>query len=65
MDIGLLFKIAGVGFIVMVVATALKQSGRDDQGQMVTLVGLLVVLMMVVTLLGNFFTLVQSTFGMR
>ncbi|HLN65193.1 MAG TPA: stage III sporulation protein AC [Symbiobacteriaceae bacterium] len=65
MDIGLLFKIAGVGFIVMVVATALKQSGRDDQGQMVTLVGLLVVLMMVVTLLGNFFSLVQSTFGMR
>jgi stage III sporulation protein AC len=64
-DIGLLFKIAGVGFIVMVVATALKQSGRDDQGQMVTLVGLLVVLMMVVTLLGNFFSLVQSTFGMR
>jgi stage III sporulation protein AC len=63
MDVTLLFKIAGVGFIVMVVATALKQSGRDDQGQMVTLVGLLVVLMMVVRLLGNFFNLVQATFG--
>ena len=65
MDVSLLFKIAGVGFVVMVMATMLKQAGKDEQGQMLTLVGVLLVLTMVVRLLGNFFTLVQSTFGMQ
>lgn len=65
MDVGLLFKIAGVGIIVAVMATVLKQAGKDEQGQMVTLVGVLLVLMMVVTLLGQFFDLVAFTFGMR
>ena len=65
MDVSLLFKIAGVGFIVMVMSTVLKQAGKDEQGQMVTLVGVLLVLMMVVTLLGNFFNLVKFTFGMQ
>lgn len=64
MDVQLLFRIAGVGIIVAVMATVLKQAGKDEQGQMVTLVGVLVVLMMVVSLLGKFFTLVKTTFGM-
>lgn len=65
MDVQLLFKIAGVGIIVAVMATVLKQAGKDEQGQMVTLVGVLLVLMMVVTLLGKFFSLVRTTFGMN
>lgn len=64
MDISLLFKIAGVGFIVMVMATMLKQAGKDEQGQMVSLVGVLLVLVMVVTLLGNLISLAKYTFGM-
>jgi len=63
-DISLLFKIAGVGFIVMVMATMLKQAGKDEQGQMVSLVGVLLVLVMVVTLLGNLINLARFTFGM-
>lgn len=62
MDVALLFKIAGVGIIVAVMATVLKQAGKDEQGQMVTLVGVLLVLMMVVSLLGKFFSLVRATF---
>ncbi|MFO7275035.1 MAG: SpoIIIAC/SpoIIIAD family protein, partial [Bacillota bacterium] len=31
----LLFRIAGVGIIVAVMATVLKQAGKDEQGQMV------------------------------
>jgi stage III sporulation protein AC len=64
MDVQLLFKIAGVGIIVAVMATVLKQAGKDEQGQMVALVGVLLVLMMVVSLLGKFFTLVRATFSM-
>lgn len=65
MDVSLLFKIAGVGIVVAVMATVLKQAGKDEQGQMVSLVGVLLVLMMVVSLLGRFFNLVEFTFGMR
>lgn len=65
MEVPLLFKIAGVGIIVSVLATVLKQAGKDEQGQMVTLVGVLIVLMLVVSLLGNFFNVVESTFGFR
>lgn len=65
MDVSLLFKIAAVGFIVMVMASMLKQAGRDEQGQMLTLVGVLMVFMLVVSLLGNFFNLVKFTFGMQ
>lgn len=65
MDVGLIFKIAGIGLIVAVMATVLKQAGKDEQGQMISLVGVLVVLMMVVSLLGRFFHLVEYTFGWR
>lgn len=65
MDVSLLFKVAGVGIVVAVMATVLKQAGKDEQGQMVSLVGVLLVLMMVVSLLGKFFNLVAYTFGMR
>lgn len=64
-EIGLLFKIAGIGLIVAVMATVLKQAGKDEQGQMISLVGVLVVLMMVVSLMSRFFHLVEYTFGHR
>lgn len=63
MDVQLLFKVAGVGIIVAVMATVLKQAGKDEQGQMVTLVGVLLVLTMIVSLLGKFFSVVRATFG--
>lgn len=63
-DVLLLFKIAGVGIIVALMATILKQAGKDDQGQLVTLVGFLLVIMIVASLLGKFFGLVRTTFGM-
>lgn len=65
MDVSLLFKIAGVGIIVAILATVLKQAGKDEQGQLVALTGVLLVLMMVVSLLGKFFDLVAFTFGWR
>jgi stage III sporulation protein AC len=61
-DTNLLFKIAGVGIIVSILATVLKQAGKDEQGQMVTLVGVLLVLMMVATLLNKLMAVVRTLF---
>ncbi|MDF2629070.1 MAG: spoIIIAC [Symbiobacteriaceae bacterium] len=58
----MLFRISGVGFIVMVMATMLKQAGRDEQGQMVSLIGVLLVLVLVVTQLGYLINLAKTVF---
>jgi stage III sporulation protein AC len=60
LDVMLLLKVAGVGIIVALVHTLLKQAGRDDQGQMFTLVGFLLVMMTVVGLMSRFFYAVMA-----
>ena len=44
MEVDLIFKIAAVGILVAVLNILLSRSGREEQGLMVTLAGLLVVL---------------------
>ena len=39
------------------------RSGREEQGMMTTLVGLIVVMMVIIKEIGNMFTLIKSTFG--
>lgn len=62
MDVSLLFKIAAVGIVVSLLATVLKQAGRDDQGQLLTLTGFLLVITVVATLLEKFVVLAASVF---
>ena len=63
MQIDLIFKVAGVGIIVAVLNLILVRSGREEQGMMTTLAGLLVVLMMIIKEIGNMFSVIRSTFG--
>ena len=53
MQIDLIFKVAGVGIIVAVLNLLLIRSGREEQGMMTTLAGLIVVLMVIVKEIGN------------
>ncbi|MBR4954520.1 MAG: stage III sporulation protein AC [Clostridia bacterium] len=63
MQIDIIFKVAGVGVIVAVLNLLLTRSGREEQGMLTTLAGLIVVLMMIIKEIGNMFTLIKSTFG--
>ena len=63
MDGGLILKVAGIGILVSVSAQVLSKSGRDEQAMMVTIAGLIVVLVMIVTELGELFSLIRSVFG--
>ena len=63
MQIDLIFKVAGVGIIVAVLNLILVRSGREEQGMMTTLAGLLVVLMMIIKEIGNMFSVIRATFG--
>lgn len=64
MDIDLIFKIAAIGIIVSVLNQLLIRSGREEQGMLLTLAGLIVVLSMVVVQISDLFATVKSVFGL-
>ena len=62
MDVDLIFKIAAVGILVAVLNILLSRSGREEQGLMVTLAGLLIVLAIIIQKVSDLFSLIQSLF---
>ncbi len=64
LDISMIFKIAGVGILVSVLHTVLKQAGKEEQAQAATIAGIAIVLIMVIKLVGNLFNTVRTVFGL-
>ena len=64
MDVDLIFKIAAIGIIVSVLNQLLIRSGREEQGMLLTLAGLVVVLSMVVVQISDLFSTVKTVFGL-
>ncbi len=62
MDVGMIFKIAGIGIVVAVLNQVLKKTERDEMATMVTLTGIVVVLMMVIEMIGRLFESVRTIF---
>lgn len=60
MNIDFVFRIAGIGIIVTVISQLLTRAGRDDIAMLATLSGLVVVLMMVVGMISDFFSSIRS-----
>lgn len=58
----MIFKIAGIGIVVAVLNQVLKKTERDEMATMVTLTGIVVVLMMVITMIGQLFDAVRTIF---
>lgn len=63
MDIAIIFKIAGIGILISVLSIVLKQAGKDEQGQLLTLAGVIIVMLMVIQLLQKLFFNVRAVFG--
>lgn len=62
MDVDLIFKIAAIGILVAVLNQLLIRSGREEQGLMVVLAGLVCVLMLMVQEISDLFDLIKSLF---
>jgi len=62
MDMGLIFKIGIAGILVSILFTVLKQAGRDEYAYVTVLAGLVVILVLVVRLLSDLFTMVKAVF---
>ena len=64
MDISILFKIAAIGIIITVICQILKKSDRDDIATLVSIIGLVIVLAVVVSMVGDLFTKIGDIFGL-
>jgi len=64
-DIGLIFQIAGIGILVSVVWIVLKQSHKEEWGQMVTIAGAALALGIVLKLVWDLFRTVETLFQLR
>ena len=62
MGVELLFRIAGIGILVMVLVLMLKQSGRDEIATLVIIAGLVVTLLMVINQIDTLFDNVRKIF---
>lgn len=63
-DIDIIFKIAGVGIAIAVLNQVLVKAGREEQAMLVTLAGVVIVLLMVVNLISDFFGVIRELFSL-
>lgn len=62
MNLELIFQIAGVGILLGVLHTVLKQAGKEEMAFIAGLAGVTVVLVMVVKVVADLFDQVQRVF---
>ena len=64
-EVGLLFKLAGLGVAVAVLSQVLTHAGREEWGTLVTVAGLVIALLLVANLISELFTSLKSLFALE
>ncbi len=62
--VDLIFQIAGIGIFISILNIVLKQAGKEEQAQMLTLVGVVVVLLLVLQLVADLFNNIRVIFNL-
>ncbi len=62
LDVSLLFKIGGIGVLIIVLDKLLKSSGKDEIGYMINIAGLVIILLLVLNLIKELFTSLKTMF---
>ena len=57
-------KVAGVGFLIAISALILNKSGRDEQAMLLTVTGIVVVMVMLISEIGDLLSKVRDIFGL-
>jgi len=63
MDISLLLKIAGIGLLVAVFYQVVSKFGGEEQAKYISIAGIIIVILMLITEIGNLYETIQSVFG--
>lgn len=61
-DVNLLFRLAGIGILLMVFTSVLNQADKKEQAQLLTLAGVVLVMLVVIHLIGDLFNAVRTIF---
>lgn len=64
-DTAILFQIAGIGIVTALIHTILKQMGKEDVAQFISLVGFAIVLIIVINHLSHLFQQIKSVFMLQ
>ena len=64
MQIEIIFRIAAIGILLAVLNQVLVKAGREEQAMLVTLAGVVIVLLMVVNLISDFFGVIRELFSL-
>ena len=62
--VDLLFQIVCIGNFISVLNIVLKQAGKEEQAQLLTLVGVVIVFLMVIQLIGELFYSFRNIFNL-
>lgn len=62
LDIGLLFKIAVIGILLVIIDKILKGSGKEDIAVLTNMAGIVIILMLVINLINKLFNAVRTMF---
>ena len=63
MDISLILKITGIGLLISVACQVLTKSGRDEQATLLSIAGIIVVMLLIISELDNLFSTLTRVFG--
>jgi len=64
MGISIIFKIAGVGILTIVVSSLFQHQGKGDLATLSSLAGLVIVLAMVLSMVGDLFSSMRTLFDL-
>jgi stage III sporulation protein AC len=63
MDISLILKITGIGILISVACQILSKSGRDEQATLLSIGGIIIVMLMILSELEDLFSAFSKIFG--
>ena len=64
MNVDLIFKVAGIGIVVAVLNQLLIRAGREEQALLTTIAGLIVVLYVLTSEIGDLFRSIKQIFDL-
>lgn len=62
MSIDIIFKIAAIGILVTLISQLLTRWGREDIAMVTTIAGLIIVLLMALDMVADFFQTIKNVF---
>lgn len=63
MNITLVLKIAGVGLLVSIACQILQKTGREEQATYVSVAGVIIVMLILISEIASLFSSIRSVFG--